>query len=78
MNPHPEMVNRLGFEAWADNLIASTLEGADESFQSSWTENDDLVLLIRIEDGMVHATVRAFVKGQGWFYHDRTFKHGKA
>lgn len=74
MKPSPEMVNRLGFEAWADNLIASSMEGVDPSFHSSWTENDDLVLLIRVEDGMVHATVRAFVEGQGWLYHDRTIK----
>lgn len=75
MKPDLDQIQRLGFEAWADNLIVNTLEdGVQKNWASCWVENDDLVLMMRFEDGKAVASVRAYVEGKGWMYHDRTIK----
>ncbi len=74
MIPDTASVNRLGFEAWADNVIANVIEDmSGQPFEAS-IEELDLTVLVRLQNGQVNATVRAYVEGQGWIYHDRTIK----
>lgn len=71
------MIDRLGFAAWADNLIADALENLVEPV-SVEIESDKAILVFRVEDGYVHATIRAYVPGIGWHYHDRVIKNNVA
>lgn len=72
MSPDPHMVNRLGFEAWADNLIVNAIENmAGKPDVDLDMDEGDLTLVIRTDGKQVTATVRAYVAGSGWHYHDR-------
>lgn len=72
MKPDAEQIQRLGFEAWADNLIVNALEDmAGGSPVELDLEQGDLTLLIRTDGKEATATVRAYVEGKGWLYHDR-------
>jgi hypothetical protein len=67
---------RGGFEAWADNIIVNVIENlGDRPFESVFEEND-VTVSVRFQDGEVSATVRAYVEGKGWHYHDRVIKVG--
>lgn len=75
MTPDPHMVNRLGFEAWADNMIVNAIEDMAGSGRPDLdVDEGDVVLVIRSDGKEANATVRAYVAGQGWQYHDRTIK----
>jgi hypothetical protein len=71
----PEQIQRLGFEAWADNLIVNALENlAGEQKVDLDMEEGDVTILIRTDGRMATATVRAYIAGKGWRYHDRNIK----
>lgn len=80
MTPDPEQIQRLGFEAWADNLIVNALENMEAleareiSCDGYRNENESVAVNARKEGGFIHATVRAYVEGQGWKVHERTIK----
>jgi hypothetical protein len=77
MTPDPDNVQRLGFEAWADNLIVNAVEDmAGEPRLDLTYEGNDVMLVIRKHgDDHMLASVRAYVEGKGgWQYHDRTIK----
>ena len=72
MKPDPTSVNRLGFETWADNLIVNALEDlAGQPSIDLDMEEGDVTLVIRTDGSTATATVRAYVAGKGWQYHDR-------
>lgn len=72
MSPDPQQVQRLGFEAWADNLIVNALEDmADQPRLDLDAEEGDVTLVIRTNGPTATASVRAYVAGKGWQYHDR-------
>ena len=72
MKPIVDAVDRLGFAAWADNLIADAMENmAGEGRLELDAEQDDVTMVIRDEGGKAVAHVRAYVEGRGWQYHDR-------
>ena len=72
MQPDPANVDRLGFEAWADNLIVNALEDlAGEPKLDLDMEEGDVTLVIRADGKQATATVRAYVAGSSWHYHDR-------
>lgn len=84
MNADPDQIQRLGFEAWADNLIVDTLEGMAEVANMSApcefdAEDDDWSISIRSDGKEATAFVRAYVKGEGWKTTDRliTMKGGR-
>jgi hypothetical protein len=70
-------INRLGFEAWADNIIVNVIEDLDKvpPFEVV-AEEDDVTVHVRLQEGSVSATVRAYIPGRGWHYHDRVIKMG--
>ena len=72
MKPDPQQVQRLGFEAWADNLIVNALEDmAGEPAFNVDLEQGDVTLRIISDGQQATAIVRAYVKGFGWRHHDR-------
>lgn len=75
MRPDIASVNRLGFEAWADNLIVNAIEDMRKDVPVTLDkENEHLTFVIRFDGDTATATVRAYVDGLGWFYHDRNIK----
>lgn len=73
MTPDPDQIQRLGFEAWADNVIVNALEFMGEPTEVT-ADNGNSCLVIRVHAGEAHASVRAYVPGKGWQHHDRTIK----
>lgn len=70
-----DQINRLGFEAWADNLIVNALEDLNGEPPFGFDiETNDATLIIRVIGDEVTATVRAYIPSKGYAYHDRTFK----
>lgn len=71
----PDQIKRLGFEAWADNLIVNALENlAGEQKVELDMDEGDVTIMVRTDGHMATATVRAYVAGKGWHYHDRVIK----
>lgn len=68
-------VDRLGFEAWADNLIVDRLENIDTSVAGTSVE-DDGTLWVRIETSQerILVSVKAYVQELGWQMHEREIK----
>lgn len=72
MSPDPASVNRLGFAAWADNLIVDALEGIDTTCSgSSTTDTGSCFLRIVVDGRQAACMVRAYVDGLGWQQHER-------
>lgn len=75
-----EQVNRLGFEAWADNLIVDAIENMEAleakeiSADGYRHENESVEVNVRKDGDSMLATVRAYIPGQGWKVHVRTIK----
>lgn len=70
-----DQINRLGFAAWADNLIANAIENMPSNRAADYDmESDDINVAIRVIGNEMTATVRAYVPGEGWQYHDRVIK----
>ena len=76
MNEPNDQIQRLGFEAWADNIIVNVVENLGAMPFESVFEENDVTVSVRFQDGEVSATVRAYVPGKGWYYHDRVIKPG--
>ena len=78
MNDPNDQIQRLGFEAWADNLIVNAVEDMSGEPRLDLTyEGNDVMLVVRKHgDGHMLASVRAYVEGKGWHYHDRVIKVG--
>lgn len=67
-------INRLGFEAWADNLIVNVIEDFGNKPFEIVSEEEDVTVHVRLQEGQISATIRAYVPGKGWMYHDRVVK----
>jgi len=77
MNEPNNLIQRQGFEAWADNIIVNIIEELGTTPFEFVAEEDDVTVHIRLQDGSVSATVRAYIPGKGWQYHDRVIKMGE-
>lgn len=73
MSPDPDSVNRLGFEAWADNLIVNAIETIGARLES----DDSFSLRVEKYPGGTHYIVSAYVQGKGWLTHSRAVKEAK-
>jgi uncharacterized metal-binding protein len=68
-------IQRLGFTAWADNLIVNAIEDLGDKRPYDYdVESEDVTIVLRQIGDEITATVRAYIPGQGWYYHDRTIK----
>ena len=64
-------INRLGFGAWAENIIVNFLEDYKEVMltsegQTSIDKFDEHELTAKWDGEQVSVTVRAYVDGEGW------------
>lgn len=75
MTPDTDAIQRLGFEAWADNLIVNALEDMAGGFPAEVEfAQGDATLFIRTNGQFTDAVVRAWVKDKGWQTHSRTIQ----
>ena len=72
MKPDAPSVNRLGFPAWADNLITNTLENLHgQPLQDFAIEEGNVQMTMSTDGKTANLAIRAYVEGKGWCYHDR-------
>lgn len=69
-----DQIERLGFQAWADNLIADALENIAAAPRDFDDERSEATIVGRIIGGKMTVAVRAYVPGLGWQTTDRTTK----
>jgi len=73
-----EQVNRLGFGAWAENIIVNFIEDWGDTMRISegnmHIENDVYNVNAGFKDGSVSISVRAYVDGEGWQTLDQNIK----
>lgn len=65
------LINRLGFGAWAENIIVNFLEDYMDVMktsegQTSISKFDEYELTAKWTGEQVSITVRAYVQGEGW------------
>ena len=68
------LINRLGFEAWADNLIVDTIENLPADATQMTCDHGDVSVKVSLVGKDVVAFVRAYVPGYGWKHHERTIR----
>lgn len=72
-------INRLGFGAWAENIIVNYLEDWKDIMLTSEGQNtidkfDEYELTAKWDGEQVAITVRAYVDGEGWQSLEQTIK----
>lgn len=73
INPDQQIIQRMGFEAWADNLIVDAIET-----MSGNVESDSHVIRVEKYPGETNYVVKAYVQGHGWMVHNRVVKERAA
>jgi hypothetical protein len=68
-----DQVDRLGFEAWADNIIVNLIEDV-----ASKIDEDSYNVRIEKFPGETNYIVSAYVQGYGWLTHHRSVKRTSA
>jgi len=72
-----EQINRLGFDAWADNVIINILEDMKgNDFERMAIEAQDYEALIAKDAYHCTYIVRAYVEGEGWKAREHSIKIG--
>lgn len=70
-----DQIQRLGFEAWCDNIVADALENVDEATLLHYgVDNGRFSLRLSCDGKFITATIRAYVEGEGWKYYDNLIK----
>ncbi len=65
-------IERLGFEAWADNIIVNLIENFGDKI-----DEESYSLRIEKYPSETSYIVHAYVSGKGWLTHTRTIKNPK-
>jgi hypothetical protein len=73
-----QQVNRLGFGAWAENIIVNFIEDWGDTMRISEgnmsIENNSYTVNALFRDGSVSISIRAYVDGEGWQTLDQNIK----
>jgi len=69
-----DQINRLGFQAWADNLIVNALENLDGKFADFQVDRGDASIVGRVLGDKMTIAVRAYITGRGWEMTEQTLK----
>ena len=70
-----DQVNRLGFEAWADNLIMNlTGELPWGGITQMTYEKQGATIIATFHADSTQILIRAYIPGQGFKYHERIIK----
>ena len=65
-------ITRLGFDAWADNIIVNVIEN-DPPLPFKWEDDHGTTVLISRQGDDLHGLVRAYYKG--WQTHEQVIKN---
>lgn len=74
MTPDKHQINRLGFEAWADNVMMNLFENMPANCTEITSDDGDVHVRVKLVASDAVCWVRAYVPGCGWKHHERTFK----
>ena len=75
MKPDRDQIDRLGFAAWADNVLTNMVEDMPEGLNEATFEiSDELTVALTVIGKDVVGSVRAYVPGYGWKHHERTIR----
>lgn len=74
MKPDKEQIDRLGWEAWADNVLVNMMENLPPDATGLTYHYDDISVQINLVGKDVVGLVRAYVPGYGWKHHERTIR----
>ena len=70
-----DQINRLGFEAWADNQFVNAIEDfVMPGHGNVSVTSDDITILIWWDDKTINCTIRAYTD-TGWQTYDKTIKN---
>jgi len=71
-------VNRLGFGAWAENIIVNFIEDWGDTMRISEgnmnIDNNSYTVNALFREGSVSISIRAYVDGEGWQMLDQNIK----
>ena len=75
-------INRLGFGAWAENIIVNFLEDYTETMLTSEGSTtiekfDEYELTAKWDGEQVSIGIRAYINGEGWQNLEQTIKYKK-
>jgi len=74
-----QLINRLGFGAYAENIIVNYLEDWGDVLRNSekgnhTIEREDYTMNASWEDKSLSISIRAYVEGEGWQTLEQTIK----
>jgi hypothetical protein len=69
-----EAMQRLGFEAWADNLIVNAIENLDGKQKDYAEEHAQFFLSLKFNGNTAVCAVRVYEPAYGWQFHEREIK----
>ena len=76
MRPSKQLIDRMGFEGWADNAIVDMMENMPAGCTSMSYDFEDVSVRINMVGTDLVGWVRAYVPGYGWKHHERTIRRG--
>ena len=65
-------IARLGFDAWADNIIVNVIEN-DPPLPFKWEDSHGMTVAVTRQGNDLHGVVRAYY--HGWQTHERTIQN---
>lgn len=70
-----ENINRLGFDAWADNKFVNIIEDYDNLMGTGnlRIENDECCIKVYFEEDQITCVIRAYTE-DGWKTYERVHK----
>jgi hypothetical protein len=74
MRPDKEQIDRMGWEAWADNVIVNMMENLPLDATGLTYHYDDISVQISLVGKDVVGFIRAYIPGYGWKHHERTIR----
>ena len=74
MKPDKEQIDRMGWEAWADNVIVNMMENLPPDATGMSYRYDDISVQISLVGKDVVGFIRAYIPGYGWKHHERTIR----
>ena len=74
MKPDKDQIARLGWEAWADNILVNMIENMPKNCTALSYHFDDISVQISLVGKDVVGRVRAYVPDKGWMYYERTIR----
>lgn len=75
---NPETIHRLGYGAWAENIIVNYIEDYSDVIKTSkgnhTIEHEHYTMNCSWDDGTLSISIRAYVDGDGWQTLEQTIK----